>query len=153
MRNLLERSWKIAKKRRIIEVARGDRRADIVLKNVQLVNVLTEEVYESDIAFCDNIIAGVGRYSGIKEFDCRELFAVPGLIDAHTHIEMTMLSLSEFSRLVVNKGTTAVVADPHEIANVFGVDGIKMLIEESKSTPLRFYCLIPSCVPSSKLET
>lgn len=150
---MLERSWKIAKKRRIIEVARGDRRADIVLKNVQLVNVLTEEVYESDIAFCDNIIAGVGRYSGIKEFDCRELFAVPGLIDAHTHIEMTMLSLSEFSRLVVNKGTTAVVADPHEIANVFGVDGIKMLIEESKSTPLRFYCLIPSCVPSSKLET
>ncbi len=153
MRNLLERSSKIAKKRRIIEVARGDRRADIVLKNVQLVNVLTEEVYESDVAFCDNIIVGVGRYSGIKEFDCRGLFAVPGLIDAHTHVEMTMLSLSEFSRLVVSKGTTAVVADPHEIANVFGIDGIKMLIEESKSTPLRFYCLIPSCVPSSKLET
>lgn len=153
MRSLLERSSKIAKKRRTIEVANGIRRADIVLKNVQIVNVLTEEVYESDIAFCDNVVAGVGKYSGVKEFDCRGLFAVPGLIDAHTHIEMTMLSLSEFSRLVVNRGTTAVVADPHEIANVFGVEGIRMLIEESKFTPLKFYCLIPSCVPSSKLET
>ena len=146
-------SKRIADLKRLIEVARGDRKADLVLKNAQIVNVLTEEIIEGDIAFCGEVIAGVGKYDGIKEIDCKDLYAVPGLIDGHTHVEMSMLSLTEFSKLVVPRGTTCVVADPHEIANVLGVNGVKMLIEESKSTPLRFYCLAPSCVPSSPLET
>uniref|UniRef100_A0A7C4S4S6 Adenine deaminase n=1 Tax=Geoglobus ahangari TaxID=113653 RepID=A0A7C4S4S6_9EURY len=146
-------SKKIADLKWIIEVARGDRKADLVLKNAQIVNVLTEEIIKGDIAFCGEFIAGIGEYSGIKEIDCKDLYAIPGLIDGHTHVEMSMLSLTEFSKLVVPRGTTCVVADPHEIANVLGVNGVKMLIEEAKSTPLRFYCLAPSCVPSSPLET
>ena len=143
----------IDKLRRIIEVARGDRRADLVLKNAEVVHVTTGEIVTADIAFCGEIIAGLGRYSGIKEVDCRSLYAVPGLIDGHTHIEMSMLSVSEFARIVVPRGTTTVVADPHEIANVLGTEGIKLILEEARHTPLRVFCLAPSCVPSSPLET
>lgn len=143
----------VDKLRRIIETARGDRRADLVIKNVQIVNVVTEEIIESDIAICEEIIAGIGNYSGVKEIDARNMYAVPGLIDGHTHVEMSMLSVSEFARLVVPKGTTSVVADPHEIANVLGKEGIRLMLEEAKQTPLRLFCLVPSCVPSSPLET
>ncbi len=139
--------------KRLIRVARGLERADLVIKNAEVVNVLTEEIYKADIAICEGLIAGVGSYSGIEEIDAKGLYAVPGLIDAHTHIEMSMLTLSEFARVVVPRGTTAVVADPHEIANVLGKEGIKLLLEESKHTPLRFFCMVPSCVPSSPLET
>lgn len=143
----------VDKLRRIIETARGDRRADLVVKNVQIVNVVTEEIIESDIAICEEIIAGIGNYSGVKEIDARNMYAVPGLIDGHTHVEMSMLSVSEFARLVVPKGTTSVVADPHEIANVLGKEGIRLMLKEAKQTPLRLFCLVPSCVPSSPLET
>ena len=143
----------IDKLRRIIEVARGDRRADLVVKKAQIVNVVTEEIIEADIAVCNDIIVGIGSYSGIVEIDARNLYAVPGLIDGHTHIEMSMLTVSEFARLVVPRGTTCVVADPHEIANVLGKDGVRLMLEEAKNTPLRLFCLAPSCVPSSPLET
>ncbi len=139
--------------RRIVEVARGDRRADLVLKNAEVVHVITGEIETADIAFCDNIIAGVGKYSGIREMECSGLYAVPGLIDGHTHIEMSMLTVSEFARLVVPRGTTSVVADPHEVANVLGKEGVRLILDEAKSTPLRVFCLAPSCVPSSPLET
>ncbi len=139
--------------KRLIEVARGLKRADLVVKRAEVVNVLTEEIYTADIAICNGLIAGIGNYSGIKEINAEGLYAVPGLIDAHTHIEMSMLTLSEFARVVVPRGTTAVIADPHEIANVLGKDGIKLILEESKHVPLRLYCMIPSCVPSSPLET
>lgn len=139
--------------KRIIRVAKGEERADLVIKNAEIVNVLTEEIYSADIAICNDLIAGIGRYDGIREIDASHLYAVPGLIDAHTHIEMSMLTLSEFSRLVVPKGTTCVVADPHEIANVLGKKGILYLLEEAKVSPIRFYCMIPPCVPSSPLET
>ncbi len=146
-------SSKIAELKRLIEVAKGERRAEIVIKKAEIVNVLTEEIYTADIAIFNGIIAGVGSYSGIKEIDARNLYAVPGLIDGHTHIEMSMLSVSEFARLVVPRGTTCVVADPHEICNVLGKEGVKLILEEAKRTPLRVYCLVPSCVPSSPLET
>ncbi len=139
--------------KKLIRVARGEEKPDLVIKKAQLVNVLTEEIYEADIAICGNLIAGIGSYSGKEEVDASDLYAVPGLIDAHTHVEMSMLCLSEFARLVVPRGTTCVVADPHEIANVLGVRGIELLLEEAKHTPLRFYCLAPPCVPSSPLET
>ncbi len=144
---------KLSKLKKLVEVARGDEKADLVLKNIQIVNVVTEEIYEADVAVLGDLIAGVGRYSGVRELDCSGLYAVPGLIDAHTHIEMSMLSVSEFARLVVPRGTTCVIADPHEIANVLGKEGVRLILEEARTTPLRVYCLVPSCVPSSPLET
>ncbi len=143
----------VDKLRRIVEVARGDRRADLVLKDADVVHVTTGEIVTADIAICGDIVAGVGNYSGIREIGCKGLYAVPGLIDGHTHIEMSMLTVSEFARIVVPRGTTSVVADPHEIANVLGKEGVKLILKEAKQTPLRVFCLAPSCVPSSPLET
>ncbi|MCS7119344.1 MAG: adenine deaminase [Archaeoglobaceae archaeon] len=139
--------------KRLILVAGGKERAELVIKRAEVVNVLTEEIYTADIAVCGDRIAGIGHYSGLRELDAKGFYAIPGLIDAHTHIEMSLLTLSEFSRLVVPRGNTCVVADPHEIANVLGKNGIIYLLEEARIVPLRFYCLIPSCVPSSQLET
>jgi adenine deaminase len=144
---------KLEKLRKLIDVASGRKKADLVIKKADIVNVITEEIYTNDIAIADGRIAGIGSYSGIKEIDARNFYAVPGLIDAHTHVEMSMLTLSEFARLIVPKGTTAIVADPHEIANVLGIEGIKFMIQEAKTLPLRYYCMAPSCVPSSNLET
>ncbi|MCD6494000.1 MAG: adenine deaminase [Archaeoglobaceae archaeon] len=137
----------------LIDVAAGRKKADLVIKNANIVNVLTEEIYEGDVAVFKDRIAGIGNYNGIEEIDASNLYAVPGLIDGHTHIEMSMLSVTEFARIVVPKGTTSVVEDPHEIANVLGKDGIKVLLEEAKTTPLKVFCMVPSCVPSSHLET
>ena len=139
--------------RRLIEVALGKRKADLVIKNAEIVNVLTEEFIKADIAVCGDKIAGIGNYEGIKEIDANGLYAVPGLIDGHTHLEMSMLTITEFARLVVPKGNTSVIADPHEIANVLGKEGIRVMIEEAKTTPLKVFFEVPSCVPSSPLET
>ncbi len=138
---------------RIVDVALGREKADLVIKNAEIVNVLTEEFIQADIAVCGDRIAGIGRYDGVEEIDAEGLYAVPGLIDGHTHVEMSMLSVTEFARIVVPKGTTSVVADPHEIANVLGKEGVRVLIEEAKTTPLKLFCMVPSCVPSSPLET
>jgi adenine deaminase len=150
---LEEKISRLEELKRLIDVSSGRRKADLVIKGVNVVNVITEEIYQSDIAIAGNRIAGVGNYSGIKEVDCRGFFAVPGLVDAHTHIEMSMLTLSEFARIVVPRGNTTIVADPHEIANVLGVDGVRLMIDEARQTPIRFFCMAPSCVPSSNLET
>ncbi|WP_457550702.1 adenine deaminase [Archaeoglobus sp.] len=139
--------------KRLIDVASGRRKTDLVIKDAEIVNVLTEEFIKADIAICGDKIAGIGSYDGIKEINANGLYAVPGLIDGHTHLEMSMLSVTEFARLVVPKGNTSVVADPHEIANVLGKDGIRVLIEEAKTTPLKVFFEVPSCVPSSPLET
>lgn len=133
----------------LIDIALGKQKADLVLKNANLVNVCSGEIYETDIAIARGLIAGLGRYEGIKEIDVRDNYAVPGLIDGHTHIEMSMLSVREFAKAVVHRGTTAVVADPHEIANVLGVAGIKALLAEARTTPLKVFCMAPSCVPST----
>ncbi len=138
--------------RKLIDVASGRRKADLVVKYAEIINVLTEEFIKADIAICGDKIAGIGSYDGIKEIDANGLYAVPGLIDGHTHLEMSMLSVTEFARLVVPKGTTSVIADPHEIANVLGKDGIRVLIEEANTTPLKVFFEVPSCVPSSPLE-
>ena len=139
--------------KRLIRVAKGEEKADLVIKSAEVVNVLTEEIYRADIAICGDRIAGIGGYEGISEIDARGLYAVPGLIDAHTHVEMSLLTLSEFARVVVPRGNTCIVADPHEIANVLGKKGVLYFLEESKHASIRFYCLVPSCVPSSTLET
>ena len=132
----------------VIDIALGTEKADVVLKDANLVNVCSGEIYETDIAIARNLIVGLGSYHGRKEIDAHDTYAVPGLIDGHTHIEMSMLTVSEFAKVVVPRGTTAVVEDPHEIANVLGVEGIKAILAEARTTPLKVFCMAPSCVPS-----
>ncbi|MBS3977339.1 MAG: adenine deaminase [Syntrophomonadaceae bacterium] len=137
----------------LIAVARGKKEPDLVLKQAKVINVFTGEICESDVAISEGMIAGLGRYSGPKEVDLAGLFLAPGFIDGHVHLESTMVVPPEFARAVVPRGTTAVVADPHEIANVLGTVGIRYLLDTSRSLPLRVYLTIPSCVPASPFET
>jgi len=138
----------------LIDIALGKQKSDLVIKNANLVNVCSGEIYETDIAIARGLIVGVGvgRYDSKKGIDAQNKYAVPGLIDGYTHIEMSMLSVTEFAKAVVPRGTTAVVADPHEIANVLGVGGIKAILEEAKATPLKVFCMASSCVPSTDPE-
>ena len=136
----------------LLDVALGIEKAELVIKDANLVNVCSGEIYETDIAIADGIVAGLGRYEGRNEIEAKGKYAVPGLIDGHTHIEMCMLSVTEFARAVVPRGTTTVVADPHEIANVLGIEGIRAILEEAKATPLNVFCMAPSCVPSTDPE-
>ena len=126
----------------------------MVIKNANIVNVLSEEIYLSDIAISDGVIAGIGaEYSGEKEIDIQGAFVCPGFIDGHIHIESTMLLPDEFSRIVLPTGTTTVITDPHEISNVFGLHGISFMREASENLPISFYTMLPSCVPATPFET
>lgn len=138
----------------VINVARGKEKADFVIRNANLINVLSEEIYKTDIAIKDGIIAGLGEgYTGEKEIDAEGKYVSPSFIDGHVHIESSMLLPSEFSKMVVPSGTTTVIADPHEIANVIGLHGISFMREASKNLPLDVYMMLPSCVPASPYET
>ena len=138
----------------IIKTAKGEEKADLVIKNAQIVNVLSEEIYKSDVAIKDGIIAGIGSgYIGKKEIDATGKYISPSFIDGHVHIESSMLLPSEFSKMVVPSGTTTVVADPHEISNIIGLHGISFMREASKDLPLDVYMMLPSCVPASQYET
>ena len=139
---------------RIIKIAKGEQKADLVIKNAKLVNVLSEEIYETDIAIADNLVVGLAKnYEGIKEIDVKGAYVTPGFIDGHVHIESSMLVPSEFAKMVVPSGTTTVVADPHEISNVMGLQGISFMREASKDLPLDVFMTLPSCVPATSLET
>lgn len=142
----------LEKKTRLINVAAGREKADLVLKNATYLNVFTHEFCFGDIAVCDGIIAGIGSYEGNTETDVSGRFVCPGLIDGHIHLESSMVSPAEFARAVVRHGTTTVVCDPHEIANVMGVDGIKYMMEATKSLPLDVYFMLPSCVPATDMD-
>lgn len=135
-----------------IEVASGKLPADTVIQNCKIIDVYNAEIIEGDIAICDGFIAGVGRYKGIHEIDAGGLYAAPGLIDSHVHIESSFVSPEEFGRLVVPCGTTTVIADPHEIANVCGLKGLNYMIEAAKETALDFQWMLPSCVPATPFE-
>ena len=138
----------------IIKTAKGENKADLVIKNVQVINVLSEEIYTADVAVKDGIIAGVGNgYVGEKEIDATGKYLSPSFIDGHVHIESSMLLPSEFAKMVVPSGTTTVVADPHEISNIIGLHGISFMREASKDLPLDVYMMLPSCVPASPYET
>ena len=138
----------------IIKTAKGEQKADLVIKNAQIVNVLSEEIYKADVAIKDGIIAGIGSgYVGEKEIDAAGKYISPSFIDGHVHIESSMLLPSEFAKMVVPSGTTTVVADPHEISNVIGLHGISFMREASKDLPLDVYMMLPSCVPASPYET
>ena len=142
----------LEQKTRLINVAAGREKADIVLKNATYVNVFSHELCSGDIALCGGIIAGIGSYAGNTEVDAAGKFVCPGLIDAHIHLESSMVSPEEFARAVVRHGTTTVVCDPHEIANVMGVDGIQYMMEATKALPLDVRFMLPSCVPATDMD-
>src|SRR6266496_2427686 len=138
---------------RRLAVARGDEPADLVVSGGRVLSVFTREWLECDVAVCDGWIAGLGRYRGRERIDAHGRYVVPGLIDAHVHIESSKLLPHEFARMVLPLGTTAVIADPHEIANVLGTDGVHWLLDASAGIPLDVYFMASSCVPASAFES
>ena len=138
----------------IINVARGLEKADLVIKNANIVNVLSEEIHKGDIAICDGVIAGIGEnYSGEKEIDINGAYVTPSFIDGHVHLESTMMLPKEFVKTVLPAGTTTVIIDPHEISNVLGLHGISFMHEAVKDLPMNVYTMLPSCVPATPFET
>lgn len=139
---------------RIINVARGIEKADFVIKNANIVNVLSEEIHKADIAIADGIIAGIGdNYHGEKEININGAYVTPSFIDGHVHLESSMVLPKEFAKAVLPAGTTTVIIDPHEIANVFGLHGISFMHEAVKNLPMDVYTMLPSCVPATPFET
>ena len=131
----------------------ADRNAALVIKNAKIVNVFTEEIIPGDVAIRDGIIIGVGSYQGKVEIDAKGGYLCPGLIDGHMHIESSMAHPSRFAEIVLEKGTTSIVADPHEIANVCGADGIQYMLDQTEWLPLSVFLMMPSCVPCTAFET
>ena len=142
---------------RRIQIARGTQLADLVLRNARLVNVCSGECYPADVAIADGLIVGIGAegdgYHASEERDLQGRWLAPGLIDGHMHIESTMLLLSEFTRIVTPRGITAVMLDPHEFANVLGVEGIRYVLESGRGLPISAYVMLSSCVPASAYES
>jgi adenine deaminase len=138
---------------RRLAVARGDEPADVVVRGGRVLSVFTREWLEADVAIADGWIAGLGRYEGREAVDAAGKYVVPGFVDAHMHLESSKLLPDEFARLVLPLGTTAVVADPHEIANVLGSDGVHWLLDASAEIPLDVYFMASSCVPASSFES
>ena len=145
-------SRKLLKKQRIIDVAAGRCKADLVLKNATYVNVFSGELETRDIAVAEGLIVGLGSYEGIREADMTGKIVCPGFIDAHIHLESSLVSPSEFARAVIPHGTTTVITDPHEITNVMGTDGIDYMLAATEDLPVDVRFMIPSCVPASPLD-
>lgn len=138
--------------RRVMDAAMGREPADLVLKNASYVNVFTGEVMTADIAVAEGLIAGVGSYSGREERDCTGRLVLPGFLDAHIHLESSLVAPAEFARAVLPHGTTTVVTDPHEIANVMGTDGIEYMLQATEGLPVDVRFMLPSCVPATPLD-
>ena len=138
---------------RLLAVARGDEPADLVVRGGRVLSVHTREWLDADVAVCDGWIAGVGSYQGRATLEAGGRHVVPGLIDAHMHLESSLLLVDEFAKLVLPFGTTTVIADPHEIANVLGSDGVHWLIDACEQLPLDVFFMAPSCVPASRFES
>jgi adenine deaminase len=135
-----------------IDAAMGRVKADLVLKNANFINVFTENIDRGDIAIVGDTIIGIGEYAGEKEIDCADLYVAPGFIDAHVHIESSMIMPRQFGEVVIKKGITTVIADPHEIANVEGMNGIRFMLDNSKAAPIDIFFMLPSCVPATNFE-
>jgi len=138
----------------LVRVARGDAPADLVLRNTRLVNVYSGEIYPTDVAIQGARIAGIGAgYEAVREIDLKGGYLAPGLIDAHVHIESAMVGVRQFAAAVVPKGVTSVIADPHEITNVLGLDGIRYMFDQAKYGRLSMFVMVPSCVPATHMAT
>jgi adenine deaminase len=137
----------------LISVAQGHVLADIVLKNAQVFNVFTGNFDRGDVAVVGGYIAGIGQYEGQIEIDMTGKFITPGFIDGHVHMESSMISPREFAKVVVSMGTTTLIVDPHEIANVVGEQGIEYVLDVAEELPVHIFIMLPSCVPATNLET
>lgn len=142
----------LAAKQRIIAVAAGREKADLVLKNAKYLNVFSNEFLCGDIAVANGLIAGVGKYDGKTEIDVSGKLVLPGFIDAHIHLESSMVTPAEFAKAVVAHGTTTVIIDPHEITNVMGIDGVEYMIQASQNLPIDVHFMMPSCVPATEID-
>lgn len=142
----------LAAKQRIIAVAAGREEADLVLKNAKYLNVFSNEFLSGDIAVANGLIAGVGKYDGKTEIDVSGKLVLPGFIDAHIHLESSMVTPAEFAKAVVAHGTTTVITDPHEITNVMGIDGVEYMIQASQNLPIDVHFMMPSCVPATEID-
>jgi len=138
---------------RKLSIARGERPAERLFKNANLVNVLSGEIYRTHAAVDDGRVVGLGDYKAKQIIDLKGAYLAPSLIDGHFHVESSMLTTREFARAVVPHGTGVVVIDPHEYANVLGLDGIRYVLESSKNLPVDFFIMLPSCVPATPFET
>ena len=143
---------KLNKKLRIIDVAAGREKADLVLKNATYVNVFSNELCHDDIAVAEGLIVGMGQYDGIVEVDVSDQIVLPGFLDAHIHLESSLVSPTEFAKAVLPHGTTTVITDPHEITNVMGTDGIDYMLQATEDLPVDVRFMLPSCVPSTPLD-
>ena len=143
---------KMARKQYVVEVAAGRRKADMVLKNADYVNVFSNGLSHGDIAVAGGLIAGMGQYEGEVEVDVSGKLVLPGFIDAHIHLESSLVRPSEFARAVLPHGTTTVVTDPHEIANVMGTAGIEYMLQATEGLPVDVRIMLPSCVPAAPVD-
>jgi adenine deaminase len=139
--------------KRLCEVLQGKEAADLLIKNISLINPVTAEIHTGSLAIAEGHIVGWKEMAAKKVLDGKGYFLSPGLIDSHIHVESTMLPPSEFARAVIAHGTTAVVADPHEVGNVGGMEGLNWMMRQGRESPLNFYWAAPSCVPASPLDT
>ncbi|MBO2516725.1 MAG: adenine deaminase [Clostridiales bacterium] len=143
---------KLIKKQRIIEAASGRKKADLVLKNATYVNVFSNELCRGDIACAEGLIVGIGEYSGEREIDVSGKIVCPGFIDAHIHLESSLVAPNEFVKAVLPHGTTCVITDPHEITNVMGTDGIDYMLQATEDLPVDVMFMLPSCVPATPMD-
>ena len=137
---------------KMIHIANGMDKAELVLKNADIINVFTNEIIKGDVAIYGGRIVGIGQYSGEEEINLEGKYLSPSFIDGHVHIESSMVTPSEFAKAVLPRGTTTIIADPHEIANVKGIEGIEYILDESENLPLDVYVMLPSCVPATPFE-
>jgi adenine deaminase len=138
--------------RDLLPIARGEQPADLVLRRARLVNVLAGEIHEADVAIADGLVVGWGDYDGVDTIDLDGAFLLPGLLDAHVHIESSLLSPPEFARAVAAHGTTGAFVDPHEVANVCGVAGVEWVLRAARQVPVDLWVNVPSCVPASPFD-
>lgn len=137
---------------KLIDISMKNKKPDLVLKNGNVVNVFSHEILKQDVAIHNGKIVGIGNYDGIKNIDVSNKYIVPGLIDSHVHIESSMLSPREFVKAIIPRGTTTIITDPHEIANVCGIDGINYILNSTEDIPLDVFIMLPSCVPATSFE-
>lgn len=137
---------------KLIDISMKNKKPDLVLKNGNVVNVFSHEILKQDVAIHNGKIVGIGNYDGIKNIDVSNKYIVPGLIDSHVHIESSMLSPREFAKAIIPRGTTTIITDPHEIANVCGIDGINYILNSTEDIPLDVFIMLPSCVPATSFE-
>src|SRR3972149_5492342 len=136
-----------------IRIASGEGMVDLLIKNGRVVDVFSGQIEKKDVAIFGGVVVGFGDYDAKKAIDVNGDFLCPGFIDGHVHVESSMVTIPEFARAVLPNGTTSVIIDPHEIANVLGREGIRFMAESAKGVPLNVFIMIPSCVPATHMET